>query len=73
MFEEEKVTQMQMDLIPLDEDLLSLELPTDFANHMLQDDDTYKVYVEYSIDTLESTYGAIPNKFALGKTSQTII
>ena len=62
-----------MDLIPLEEDILSLELPNNFAHHMLQDDDTYKVYVQYSIHRLESVYGKIPDKFALGKVSKTII
>lgn len=45
MFNEEKISQINMDLIPLEEDLLSLELPNNFAHHMLQDDDTYKIYV----------------------------
>jgi hypothetical protein len=34
-----------MDLIPLEEDLLSLELTDNFAHYMLGDDDSYKVYV----------------------------
>tara|TARA_B110000285_G_C15098654_1_gene603618 strand:+ start:567 stop:1271 length:705 start_codon:yes stop_codon:yes gene_type:complete len=62
-----------MDLIPLEDDLLSLELPDNFAHHMLQDDDTYKVYVQYSIHRLEAVYGKIEHKFALGKTSKQII
>ena len=48
---------MDMDLIALEEDLLSLELPDNFAHHMLQDDDEYKVYVQYSIMKLEAIYG----------------
>jgi len=62
-----------MDLIPLEDYLLSLELPNNFAHHMLQDDDTYKVYVQYSIHRLEAVYGKIEHKFALGKTSKQII
>ena len=62
-----------MDLIPLEDDLLSLELPDNFAHHMLQDDDTYKVYVQYSINRLEAVYGKIENKFGLGKISKQII
>ena len=62
-----------MDLVPLEEDMLSLELPNNFKHHMLQDDDTYKVYVQYSIHRLESIYGKIEHKFALGKTAKQIV
>lgn len=62
-----------MDLIPLEEDMLSLELPDNFKHHMLQDDDTYKVYVQYSLHRLEAVYGKIEHKFALGRTSTEII
>jgi len=34
-----------MDLIPLEEDLLSLELADNFSHYMLGDDDNYKVLV----------------------------
>jgi hypothetical protein len=62
-----------MDLVPLEDDLLSLELPNHFANHMLQDDDTYKVYVQQSIHRLESVYGKISCKMGIGKVSKQII
>ena len=45
MFNEDRVSQIIMDLIPLEDDMLSLELNDNFASHLLQDDDTYKVYV----------------------------
>jgi hypothetical protein len=70
LFQEDRISQINMDLIPLEDDLLSLELPDNFAHHMLQDDDTYKVYVQYSINRLEAVYGKIENKFGLGKTSK---
>lgn len=70
---EDKVSQINMDLIPLDDDLLSLEQPDNFLHHMLQDDDSYKVYVQYSIHRLESVYGKIPYKFGFGKVARTII
>jgi len=62
-----------MDLIPLEDDMLSLELNDNFANHLLQDDDTYKVYVQNSIHRLESVYGKIEHKFGVGKTAKDII
>lgn len=34
-----------MDLVPLEEDILSLELADNFAHYMLEDDDSYKVYI----------------------------
>jgi len=34
-----------MDLIPLEDDLLSLEMPDSFAHYCLGDDDSYKIYV----------------------------
>lgn len=34
-----------MDLVPLEDDLLSLELAGNFAHYALRDDDSYKVYV----------------------------
>lgn len=42
---EDKIHHFALDLLQLDEDLLSLELPRSFANHLLDDDDSYKVYV----------------------------
>ena len=35
LFQEDKISQINMDLIPLEDDLLSLELPDNFAHHML--------------------------------------
>ena len=53
----------------LEDDLLSLELPDNFAHYMLQDDDTYKIYVQKSIVRLETVFGPIKYKFAKGNTS----
>ncbi len=58
-----------MDLIPLEDDLLSLELNDNFAHYMLQDDDSYKVYVKDSISRIESVFGNIKYKFAKGSDS----
>lgn len=45
MYQEDHISQIAMDLIPLEEDLLSLELPDNFAHYMLNDDDSYKIHV----------------------------
>jgi hypothetical protein len=58
-----------MDLIPLEEDVLSLELADNFSHYMLQDDDSYKIYVQTSINRLESVFGNIKYKFAKGDDS----
>lgn len=58
-----------MDLIPLEDDLLSLEMVDNFAHYMLGDDDSYKVYVQNSINRLESLFGPIKYKYAKGSDS----
>jgi hypothetical protein len=73
LFYEDKISQINMDLVPLEDDLLSLEQPDNFAHHMLQDDDIYKVYVQQSVHRLEAVYGRIGTKMAIGKISQQII
>jgi hypothetical protein len=40
---EDRLSHFKLDLLVLDEDLLSLELPDNFMHFMLQDDDSYKV------------------------------
>jgi hypothetical protein len=66
MFSEDKVSQIAMDLIPLEEDLLSLELVDNFSHYLLEDDDSYKVYVQNSINRIETVFGNIKYKFAKG-------
>lgn len=62
-----------MDLIPLEDDLLSLELNGNFAHYMLQDDDAYKVYVKDSINRIEAVFGPMKYKFAKGTDSCQIL
>lgn len=66
MYFEDRINQIAMDLIPLEEDLLSLELADNFAHYMLGDDDSYKIFVQTSINRLESVFGQIKYKFAKG-------
>jgi hypothetical protein len=46
---EERIHHIALDLLQLEEDLLSLELPSSFASHVLDDDDTQKIYVQTSL------------------------
>ena len=58
-----------MDLIPLEEDLLSLELQDNFSHYLLEDDDSYKVYVQNSLNRIETVFGPIKYKYAKGNVS----
>jgi hypothetical protein len=60
-------------LISLEEDLLSMEMPRSFANHMLEDDDNYKIYVHQSLMRIETVFGRMKYKFAYGNVSQKIV
>jgi len=70
---EDKIQHFALDLLQLDDDLLSLELPRSFANHLLDDDDSYKVYVQASLQRIETVFGKIKYKFAKGNISSRII
>ncbi len=72
-FREDRVSQIALDLIPLEDDILSLELPDSFSHQLLQDDDTYKVYVQNSIQRLETVFGPIKYKYAKGDDSCQIL
>jgi len=62
-----------MDLIPLEDDLLSLEMNDNFAHYLLEDDDSYKIYVQNSINRIESAFGSIKFKYAKGSSSCQIL
>jgi len=73
MFVEERISYIALDLVRLEDDLLSLELNDNFAHHMLGDDDSYKVYVHNSINRIETVFGPIKYKFAKGNASYQIL
>ncbi len=73
LYEEERIKQIVIDLIPLEEDVLSLEMNDNFAHYLLGDDDTYKVNVLNSINRLESVFGQIKHKYAKGDDSVQIL
>ena len=53
----DRVFYVALDLVSIETDLMSLELPNNFSNHILRDDDTYKVYVQSSVKRIESVFG----------------
>jgi len=69
LLDEEKISTLNMYMVPLEDDLFSLELPDNFMHHMLKDDDDHKVYSEEVIKRLELAYGEIDYKFAIGSIS----
>jgi hypothetical protein len=69
LYFEDRIKSFQLDLLLLEDDLLSLELPDNFLHYMLQDDDAYKVTVMKSINRIEKLFGPIKYKFAKGNTS----
>lgn len=73
MYEEERIKSIAMDLIPLEDDLLSLEMEGNFAHYLLGDDDSYKIYVQNSINRIESVFGQIKYKYAKGNDSCQIL
>ena len=68
----DRIQQFALDFVLLEEDLMSLELPDDFRHFMLADDDTYQVYVQNSINRLETIYGKIKYKYAKGNIASLI-
>jgi hypothetical protein len=49
LLNESRIQHFSLDLLQLEEDLLTMELPRSFANHLLDDDDSYKIYVQLSL------------------------
>jgi hypothetical protein len=62
----DRIFNVGLDLLQLENDLFSLELPQDFSHYILRDDDLYKVYVQNSVNRLESVFGSIKYKYGIG-------
>ena len=62
-----------MELIPFDDDLLSLELETPYKECYLEGDRTSLYYVARSIMSLQSQFGVIPTLKGKGTSSKLII
>lgn len=70
---DDRIQHFALDFLMLEDDLMSLELPDDFRHFMLADDDTYQVYVQNSINRLETIYGRIKYKYAKGNIAKLIL
>ena len=65
--------EFHVDLIPLEDDVLSLELDTSFVDCFIDGDNTALHHVARSIIKLQSMYGVIPHLKAKGKTAATVL
>ena len=63
---------MNFDLIPLEKDLMSLEMNDCFKRMFVNSDLTTFNYVVESIERLELVYGRIPNIFSIGYGAQIV-
>lgn len=70
---DDRIQHFALDFLMLEDDLMSLELPDDFRHFMLADDDTYQVYVQNSINRLETIFGKIKYKYAKGDVASVIL
>ncbi|XP_072043657.1 vacuolar protein sorting-associated protein 33B-like [Amphiura filiformis] len=64
--------EFKLDLIPLDRDILSLELPDFFPGFFLEGDQTWLHTVASSIVNLQSLFGTIPHVYYQGRCSQMV-
>lgn len=67
------IKPFSFNLVLLEDDLMSLELPDNFMRFMLEDDDTYKLIVRQSIEWIERRFGSIKYKFCKGTKSAQIL
>ncbi|KAK8729847.1 hypothetical protein OTU49_008354 [Cherax quadricarinatus] len=61
------------DFIPLDDDLLSLEMTSFFRNAFLEGDFSGCISVARAINTLQGLYGRIPNVVAHGRAAKAVM
>ncbi|VDI32298.1 vacuolar protein sorting-associated protein 33, partial [Mytilus galloprovincialis] len=64
------IHELQMDLIPLDRDILSLELPQFFRSFYLDSDHTWIQTIAKSLINIQALCGIIPNVYGIGKGSK---
>ncbi|KNC75931.1 hypothetical protein SARC_11555, partial [Sphaeroforma arctica JP610] len=66
------IYELPMDLVPLDSDLLSMELPNAFSDVELHGDDTPLYYAARSLVKLQEVYGVIPTICGKGKSAKLV-
>jgi hypothetical protein len=69
----EKVEFINMNIIPFEKDVLSLEISDSFFHSIQQEDLEYLTQSYEAISRLEKTYGTIKYKFALGSNAVNVL
>lgn len=64
--------EFQLEFIPLDEDVLTLELPGFLKDYFLDGDQTSLSFVARSLTTLQQLYGTIPSVYGLGNCAKMV-
>ncbi|KAK2157090.1 hypothetical protein LSH36_199g04005 [Paralvinella palmiformis] len=64
------VSSMALDLIPLDKDIISLELPQFITSYFMDGDQTWCHTAAMALNSLQQTFGQIPDVYGIGKCSQ---
>ncbi|KAK6192041.1 hypothetical protein SNE40_003590 [Patella caerulea] len=67
------VEEFSLELIPFDNDLLSMEIDTTFRECYLENDFTTMFYVAQSIMTLQALYGIIPYIYGKGDCAKHVV
>ncbi|KAJ7387414.1 Vacuolar protein sorting-associated protein 33A [Desmophyllum pertusum] len=67
------IDEYPLELIPLDSDVLSLEMDSSFKECYLENDFTSLFYVANSLMTLQTLYGTIPKIYAKGTMSKRVL
>ncbi|XP_066018238.1 vacuolar protein sorting-associated protein 33A isoform X2 [Pocillopora verrucosa] len=67
------IDEYPLELIPLDSDVLSLEMESSFKECYLENDSTSLFYVANSLMTLQTLYGTIPKIYAKGDMSKLVL
>jgi hypothetical protein len=65
-----KIGEYHLDLIPFDNDILSMELPTSFREFSVEGDRTSLFYIAKALIKLQFLFGIIPNIQGKGEHSQ---
>ncbi|XP_063431646.1 vacuolar protein sorting-associated protein 33B-like [Mytilus trossulus] len=68
----EEPAQSVIGIIPLDRDILSLELPQFFRSFYLENDHTWIQTIAKSLINIQALCGIIPNVYGIGKGSKMV-
>ncbi|XP_048583700.1 vacuolar protein sorting-associated protein 33B isoform X2 [Nematostella vectensis] len=65
--------EFEFEIIPIDKDLLSMELPEFFNDFFLDGDQGWIYTIAHALMTLQKMYGTIPQVYGLGRSAKMVI